>query len=176
MEGAAKFYLACLGLAVLFFAMFPAHDTIVNPVKVMPLETRVERVIEGGPDVTTINQQIEVSMREIVDLESRVEAVEDADDAWRADADRRIRNATDYAVSAVTEADTLWAKVAAVEEEQTDERKSRSQVDILLTVLCGVGTSLAVIALIELYKCKRSRRCNKTTSGTPTSAGTPTKR
>jgi hypothetical protein len=158
-------YLTCLGVAALVFAIFPAEDTYINPIEIVPVERVIETRVETQAAPVEFNPQI------VVELQSRVEAVENTDDAWRAAADQRIRNATDYAVSAVTDADTLWTKVAAVEEEMRNNTK-RQRADRWWFV--GAFTLCYAVGLIALWR--SPRRCNKTTSGTPTSAGTPTKR
>ncbi|MFA5053981.1 MAG: hypothetical protein WC565_07970 [Parcubacteria group bacterium] len=169
MKALVAIYLTCLGVAALVFAIFPAEDTYINPIEIVP----VERVIETR--VETQAAPVEVNPQVVVELQSRVEAVENTDDAWRADADRRIRNATDYAVSAVTDADTLWTKVAAVEEGLRTMKRRETWQTWIFVALWGLGYVATIIALWR----SGEKSCAKgTTKGTtpPTSAGTPTKR
>ncbi len=169
MKALVAIYLTCLGLAALVFAIFPAEDTYINPIEIVPVERVIETRVETQAAPVEFNPQV------VVELQSRVEAVETTDDAWRADADRRIRNATDYAVSAVTDADTLWTKVAAVEEEMVTMKREaawRTWSVVALWAVCFISS------LVALWRSGRGSCAKGTTKGTtpPTSAGTPTKR
>ena len=169
MKALVGIYLTCLGVAALVFAIFPAEDTYINPIEIVPVERVIETRVETQPQPAEFNPQI------TSELQSRVEAVETTDDAWRADADRRIRNATDYAVSAVTDADTLWKKVAAVEEGVRTmkwEAAWRTWLVVALWAVCFISS------LVALWRSGRGSCAKGTTKGAtpPTSAGTPTKR
>ena len=86
-EGAAKFYLACLGVAVLIFAMFPAEDTYISPTAILPvervIETQVERVIETrveevASNLATVNVEMSVISDRMTDQTAYLQAQIDA--------------------------------------------------------------------------------------------------
>ena len=169
MKALVGIYLTCLGLAALVFAIFPAEDTYIHPIEIVPVERVIETRVETQAAPTEFNPQV------VVELQSRVTMIEVEDGARAADVDRQLKNATDYAVQAVTQTDQLWTKVAAVEEGMRTMKRRDTWQTWIFVALWGLGYVATIIALWR----SGGKSCAKgTTKGTtpPTSAGTPTKR
>lgn len=152
-------YLLCVAAAALTFAIFPAEDTYVSPVEVRPVERVVEtRVVEATPDVTTINQQIDVNVKDITAIEQRMSEIQRFELVESEDVDRRIKDATDTAVRAATHVDTLWKKIPAMEEQ---ERSDNLRALIRDAILGALFLGFIILAIFILRK--RAHRIDTTT-------------
>ena len=144
-------YLIGLMSAALIFAIFPAEDTYVNPVEVRPVETRVERVVS---DPVNLSPQIEVNVKEVAALESRVSVIEAQGVATRVEiVERQASNAT-------ANADTARRTAAEMQAKMDRESQRRLVADLVLFGFVIVGGALLATALWL-----RGRKCKRTSGG-----------
>jgi hypothetical protein len=135
-------YVYIIGLvsAALIMAIWPAEDTYVSPVVERSVETRVERIV---PEPVNLSQQIEVNVREVALLESRVAAIETQG------ASARIAVVEGQANSAAAYADTARKTAAATQAQLDQESRHRGAVDVvffLLLFMTGLALSVALWA------------------------------
>ncbi len=152
-------YIWIIGLlgVSLVAVIWPAEDTYINPVEVRPVETRVERVVS---DPVNLSQQIEVNVKEVASLETRVTEIER--NSARIDVVER------QAMNAFANADATRTKLDKQQEQERQESDRRLIADLVLFgFIIGGVISLALALRHTRKSCRRAQR---------TSEDTPTKR
>jgi chromosome segregation ATPase len=132
MNLAAKIYLACLGIAVLVFAMFPAENTYtttVYPTEVRETvrETNTTTTIEQSEQLTVIENETERLEREVQETKTLAAAASNAlqmETQARLASDATAQGAISLAATVSNDLATLGQEVAALKGQLAEYKQA----------------------------------------------------